>query len=150
MKTVLIATLLMMSAAVAVYLVSSLRNIAREDLKQEEWPQGTFEITSWVSDAGGTACILRHPAGSTAFKVSEGLGRKTSEGYRPSHDCLGAVEGKAQMKRIVERKRGEVLGYIVASERLEIEVGYNLLARNVVIFIRDPEDTHHRSMREAP
>lgn len=139
-----------MSAAVAVYLVSSLRNVAGEDMRQEEWPQGTFEVTRWVSDAGGTAYILRHPAGSTAFKVSEGLGKKTSDGYTPSHDYLEAVEGKAQMKRIVDRKHGEVLGYIVGSERLEIEVGYNLLTRNVVMFIRDPEDAHHRSMREAP
>jgi hypothetical protein len=41
-------------------------------------------------------------------------------------------------------------GYIIAQARLEIEAGYNLLKQSVMISIRNPEDSHHRKLREDP
>jgi len=59
------------------------------------------------------------------------------------------VPGKAQVYRIIDKKSGQPLAYILASERLEIETGFNILKRRVVVFIRDPEDAHHRRLREG-
>jgi hypothetical protein len=140
---------LVLAGAVAVYLVSSLRNVARERIEREDLPQGTYEITKWVSDANGTAYIMHDTAAQTPASVSKGFGKAESEGFRPSNDYLEAVPGKAQVFRIMDKKSGRPLAYIVASERLELETGFNCLKRSVVISIRDPEDAHHREMREG-
>lgn len=150
MKTVLIAAFVVMAGAVAAYLVSSLRNVARESIRKEDLPQAAFEITRWISDAGGIAYLMKDPATQRSVTVSGGPGKKTEEGFRPSHEYLDALRGKIQVQRITDKKTGQTLGYILASERLEVETGFNLLKRSVVVSIRDPEDAHHRRMREGP
>jgi hypothetical protein len=148
-KMTVLIVFLVLAGAVAVYVVSSLRNVARERIEREDLPQGTYEITKWVSDADGTAYIMDDTASQTPVSVSKGLGKTESEGFRPSNVYLDAVPGKAQVFRIMDKKSGQPLAYILASERLEIETGFNILKRSVVISIRDPEDAHHRRMREG-
>jgi len=149
-KTAILLSFLVLAGVIAVYLVSSLRNVARDRIKREDLPQGTYKITKWVSDADGTAYIMDDTAEQTAVTVSEGFGKKESEGIRPSGDYLNAVPGKTQVYRIINKKSGQAFAYILASERLEIEAGFNILKRRVVIYIRDPEDAHHRRMQEGP
>jgi hypothetical protein len=150
MKTALLVAFLVLAAAIAGYLVSSLRNVGKERVKREDLPQGTFEITRWVSDASGVAYIMNDPAEQTAVTVSKGLGKIESEGFRSSHEYVNVVPGKTQVYRVINKKSGRAFAYILASERLEIETGFNILKRSVVISIRDPEDAHHRRMREGP
>ena len=150
MKTTLLMVFLILAGAIAVYLVSSLRNVARERVQREDLPQGTFEITKWVSDADGVAYIMNDPAEQMPVTVSEGLGRTASEGFRLSHEYINVMPGKTNVYRVLNRKSGRAFAYILASERLEIETGFNILKRSVVISIRDPEDAHHRRMREGP
>lgn len=150
MKTVILPAFLILAAAIVVYLISSLRTVTRESIRMEDLPRETFGITKWTSDADGIAYIMKHPAARTSVTVSEGLGKSTEEGFRPSHEYLDAVPGKTRVQRIVDKKTSETLGYILASERLEIETGFNLLKKSVVVSIRDPEDAHHRRQREGP
>lgn len=150
MKTYLFLSFLMLAAAVAVYLVSSLQKVEKNKINEEDIPQGTYEITRWMSDAQGMAVILDDPAEQTSLRISRGLGEKASEGLRPSQDYLDAVPGKNQAHRIVNKRSGQAIAYILASERLEIEAGFNILKRTVVLSMRDPEDSHHRKQREAP
>ena len=150
MKTVLIAAFLVLAAGIVVYLVSSLRTVARERMEKEDLPQGTFEITKWVSDSDGVAYIMNDPAEQMPVTVSKGLGRIGSEGFRPSQEYINVMPGEIQVQRLINRKSGRAFAYILASERLEIETGFNILKRSVVISIRDPEDAHHRKMREGP
>lgn len=150
MKTTLLIVFLVLAGGIVVYLVSSLRNVAKERVNREALPQGTFEITRWVSDADGVAYIMNDPAEQTAVTVSKGLGKIDSEGFRTSHDYLSVLPGETQVYRVTNKKSGRAVAYILASERLEIETGYNILKRSVVISIRDPEDAHHRRMREGP
>jgi hypothetical protein len=96
------------------------------------------------------AYILIDPSKQMPVRVSEGLGRKESEGFRSSHEYLNAVAGKTQVQRLVNRKDGETLAFILASAGLEIETGFNVLKRSVIVLIRDPEDSHHRKSREGP
>jgi len=150
MKTTILASFIVLGGAVAVYLVSSLRNVAVETIKREDLPQSTYEITMWVSDANGMAYIMNDPAQLRSVTVSRGQGRKEPEGLRPSHEYLNTVPGEIRVRRIIDRKSGKAFAYVVASERLEIETGFNVLKRSVMVSIRDPEDAHHRKMREGP
>lgn len=150
MKTTLLMVFLILAGAIAVYLVSSLRNVARERVQREDLPQGTFEITKWVSDADGVAYIMNDPAEQMPVTVSEGLGRTASEGFRLSHEYINVMPGKTNVYRVLNRKSGRAFAYILASERLEIETGFNILKRSAVVSIRDPEDAHHQRMREGP
>ena len=150
MKTFTLLAFLILAAGIVVYLVSSLRTVARESMKKEDLSQGTFEITKWVSDAEGVAYIMHDPAEQMPVTVSKGLGRIGSEGFRPSHEYINLMPGRIQVYRVMNKKSGRAFAYILASERLEIETGFNILKRSVVISIRDPEDAHHRRMREGP
>lgn len=150
MKTYLVLSFLALAVAVAVYVVSSLQNVDKVRIHKEDIPQGTYEITMWMSDAQGMAVILDDPAEQTSLRISRGLGEKASEGLRPSRDYLDAVPGKNQAHRIIHKRSGQAVAYILASERLEIEAGFNILKRTVVLSIRDPEDSHHRKQREGP
>ena len=150
MKTYILAGFLLLAAGVAVYIVTSLRSVAGEKIKKEDLPQGTYEIVQWTSDANGVAYILIDPSKQMPVRVSEGLGRKESEGFRSSHEYLNAVAGKTQVQRLVNRKDGETLAFILASAGLEIETGFNVLKRSVIVLIRDPEDSHHQKSREGP
>jgi hypothetical protein len=150
MKTVLLAAFLLLAAAIAMYLVSSLQNVARGVIKREDLPPGMYEITRWVSDANGIAYIMKDPSEQTPVTLSEGLGKKELEGFRPSNEYINAVPGTSQIHRVINKKNGQTFAYIVALERLEIETGFNPLKRSVVISIKDPEDAHHRRMREGP
>jgi hypothetical protein len=150
METAIFILLFVLAGGIAVYLVSSLRNVARELITKQDLPQGTYEITKWLSDAHGIAYIMDDTAVGVPVTVSKGFGKKESEGFRPSHDYLNAVPGNTQVYRIIDKKRGQPLAYILASERLQIETGFNILKRRVVVFIRDPEDAHHRRPREGP
>jgi hypothetical protein len=150
MKTYLVLSFLALAVAVAVYLVSSLQNVEKLKIQKENIPQGTYEITKWMSDAQGLAVILDDPAEQTSLKVSQGLGQKAAEGLRPSQDYLNVMPGKNQAHRIINKRSGQAVAYILASERLEIEAGFNILKRMVVLSIRDPGDSHHRNSREGP
>jgi hypothetical protein len=148
-KMTILIVFLVLAGAVAVYLVSSLRNVARERIEREDLPHGAYEVTKWVSDADGTAYIMHDTAAQTPVSVSKGFGKTESEGFRPSNAYLEAVPGKVQVFRMMDKKSGQPIAYILASERLEIETGYNILKRSAVISIRDSEDAHHRKMREG-
>ena len=150
MKTYLVLSFLALAVAVAVYLVSSLRNVGKDKITAEDIPQGAYEITTWMSDARGMAVILDDPAEQTPLRISRGLGEKASEGLRPSQDYLNAVPGRTQAHRIIHKRSGQAVAYILASERLEIEAGFNIFKRTVVLSMRDPEDSHHRKQREGP
>ena len=149
MKTVILPAFLILAAAIVVYLISSLRTVTRESIRMEDLPRETFGITKWTSDADGIAYIMKNPAARTSVTVGEGLGKYTEEGFRPCHEYLDAVPGKTRVQRIVDKKTSETLGYILASERLEIQAGFNMVKKGVVLYIKDPEDTHHRRRQEG-
>jgi len=59
------------------------------------------------------------------------------------------VGSQVQVYRVQNKKTGNAFGYIIAPARLEIETGYSILKRAVIISIRDPEDAYHRKVREG-
>jgi len=89
-------------------------------------------------------------AEATPIIVHAGLGKREAMGLREPHEYLDKVGALIQVYRIQNKKTGNPFGYIIAPARLEIEAGYNILKRSVMISIRDPEDSHHRKQREGP
>jgi hypothetical protein len=149
MKTMILTAFILLAIVIAVYLFTSLRNVSREPMAPKDLPRASFEITKWASDANGTAYILDDPAEATPIIVNAGLGKKESQGLRQAQEYLHEAPGLVQVYRIQNKKTGNPFGYILAPSRLEIEVGYNILKRSVMISIRDPEDSHHRRAREG-
>jgi hypothetical protein len=115
----------------------------------KDLPRATFEVTTWTSDANGAAYILDDPAETTPMIVTAGLGKREALGLRQPQDYLDKVGSQDQVYRVKNKKTGNAFGYIVAASRLEIETGYSILKRAVIISIRDPEDSHHRRQREG-
>jgi hypothetical protein len=150
MKTFVFLGLIVLAAAVAVYLFTSLRNVSRELMDPKDIPRATFEVTKWTSDANGAAYIFDDPAEGASITIHSGLGKKEAEGLRQPQDYLDKVGALIQVYRLQNKKTGNAFGYIMAPARLEIETGYNILKQSVLISIRDPEDSHHRKLREGP
>jgi hypothetical protein len=150
MKTLILSGFILLAIAVAVYLFTSLRNVSRELMDPKDLPRATFEVTKWTSDAHGAAYIFDDPAEGASLTVTSGLGKKEAQGLGQPQDYLDKVGPSIQVHRLQNRKTGNAFGYIMAPARLEIETGYNILKRSVVISIRDPEDSHHRKLREGP
>ena len=149
MKTMILAAFILLAIAVAVYVFTSLQNVSRQLMDPKDLPRATFEITKWVSDANAAAYILDDPAEATPIMVNAGLGKREAMGLREPHEYLDKVGALIQVYRIQNKKTGTPFGYILAPARLEIEAGYNILKRSVMISIRDPEDSHHRRQREG-
>lgn len=149
MKNLILTALLLLAAGAAVYLISSLRTVGRQVIGKGDIPHGTYDITVWTSDARGTAYVLIDPSGNIPVTVSRGLGRIDAQGLRHSRDYLNSMQRMPQIYRIISRKNGQALAFVLAAERLEIEAGYNILKRNGILSIRDPEDSHHRRMHEG-
>jgi hypothetical protein len=116
----------------------------------KDLPRATFEVTKWESDANGAAYIFDDQAEGTSITVSAGLGKKEAQGLRQPQEYLDKVGGILKVYRVRNKRSGEAFAYIIASARLEIETGYNILKRSVIISIRDPEDSHHRRLQEGP
>jgi len=150
MKTLILAGFILLAVVVAVYIFTSLRNVSRQLMDPKDLPRATFEVTKWVSDAYGTAYILDDPAEGTPIIVHAGLGKKEAMGLREPSEYLDKVGEVFQVHRLQKKKTGTPFGYIIAPARLEIEAGYNILKQSVMISIRDPEDSHHRKLREGP
>jgi len=149
MKTFVLSGFIVLAAAVAVYIITSLRNVSRELMDPKDLPRATFEVTKWTSDANGAAYILDDPAEATPIIVNAGLGKREAMGLREPHEYLDKVGALIQVHRLQNKKTGTPFGYIIAPARLEIETGYNFLKQSVMISIRDPEDSHHRRAREG-
>ena len=150
MKTFVLSGFLILAIAVAVYLFTSLRNVSRELMDPKDLPRAIFEVTKWESDANGAAYIFDDQADGTSITVSAGLGKKEAQGLRPPQEYLDKVGGILKVYRVRNKRSGEAFAYLIASARLEIETGYNILKRSVIISIRDPEDSHHRRLQEGP
>jgi hypothetical protein len=150
MKTLVLAGFLLFAVVVAVYIFTSLRNVSRQLMDPKDLPRATFQVTKWVSDANGTAYIFLDPAEGTPIIVHAGLGKKEDMGLREPSEYLDKVGALIQVHRLQNKKTGTPFGYIMAPARLEIESGYNILKQSVTISIRDPEDSHHRKLREGP
>jgi len=149
MKHLVLTALLLLIAGSAVYLITSLRTVGRQAIEKKNIPESMFEIIRWESDAAARAFIMMDPAAGTPVTVSAGLGRKDVEGFRSSREYLNQTQGRSKAYRIISRKNDQPLAFILAAERLEIEAGYNILKRNIIISIRDPEDSHHRRMHQG-
>lgn len=149
MKTLILAGFIILGAAVAVYLVTSLRHVSKDLIDPRDLPRTAFEVTRWASDANAVAYIFDDPAESTPVLVHKGLGKTETMGMRDPQEYLDQGESRIQAYRIQNKKTGSPFGYIVAPTRLEIEAGYHLLKQSVVVSIRDPEDSHHRRLREG-
>jgi hypothetical protein len=149
MKTFILSGFILLAIAVAVYVLTSLRNVSRELMDPKDLPRATFEVTKWTSDANGAAYILDDPAEATPIIVNAGLGKREATGLRQPHEYLDKVGALIQVYRIQNKKTGNPFGYIIAPARLEIEAGYNIVKQSVMISIRDPEDSHHRRQREG-
>lgn len=150
MKVYVSIALLALAAGIAGYLLFSFLNVARERIRTEDLPQGTYEIIRWLSDAGASALILKDPAGQTPVIVNRGLGKTEPQGFRSTREALEALPGGSQVQRIINSRTGQPLAYIVASERLEIHTGFSILKRQLLVSISDPEDSHHQKQREGP
>ena len=150
MKTLILSGIILLAIAVAVYLFTSLRNVSREFMDPKDLPRATFEVTKWTSDAHGVAYIFDDPAEGASLKVTSGLGKKEAQGLGQPQDYLDKVGPSIQVHRLQNKKTGNAFGYIMAPARLEIETGYNILKQSIMISIRDPEDSHHRKLREGP
>ncbi len=146
----ILAAFILIAIVVAVYLFTSLRNVSRELMDPKDLPRATFEVTKWVSDANAAAYLLEDPAEATPIIVNAGLGKREAMGLREPHEYLDKVGALIQVYRIQNKKTGNPFGYIIAPARLEIEAGYHILKQSVMISIRDPEDSHHRRLREGP
>jgi hypothetical protein len=150
MKTMILAAFIVLAVAVAVYVFTSLQNVSRELMDPKDMPRATFEVTKWTSDANGTAYVLDEPAEATPIIVNAGLGKREAQGLRQPQEYLTEAGAAIQVYRILNKKTGNPFGYIIAPQRLEIDAGYNILRRSVMISLRDPEDSHHRKLREGP
>ncbi len=150
MKTMILGAFIILAIAVAVYLFTSLRNVSRELMDPKDLPRATFEVTKWTSDAHGAAYIFDDPAEGTCITVTSGLGKKEAQGLGQPQDYLDNMGAPIQVHRIPNKKTGNPFGYIIAPARLEIETGYSILKGTVIISVRDPEDSHHRQLREGP
>jgi hypothetical protein len=150
MKTLILSGFIVLAIAVAVYLVTSLQRVSRHLMDPKDLPRATFEVTKWTSDGNAVAYILHDPAGTTPTMVSAGLGKKEAMGLGEPHQYLNEAGTSIQVQRIQNRKTGDAFGYVIAPARLEINAGYNILKQSVIIFISDPEDSHHRKLREGP
>lgn len=149
MKHLVLTALLVLIAGSGVYVITSLRAVGRQIIEKRDIPENMFEIIRWQSDAGAGAYIMIDPSGEIPVAVNAGLGEKRVEGHRPPRGYLEAVPGRSRSYRIVSKKSGQPLAFVLATERLEIEAGYNILKRNAILSIRDPEDSHHRRMHEG-
>ena len=145
----ILTAFILLAIVIAVYIFTSLRNVSRDLLNPKDLPQAAFEVTKWTSDAGGAAYILDDPAETTPMLVTAGLGKREAQGLRQPQEYLNKVGGQVQVYRVQNKKTGNAFGYIIAAARLEIETGYSILKRAVIISIRDPEDSHHRRQREG-
>ena len=145
----ILTAFILLAIVIAVYIFTSLRNVSRDLLNPKDLPQATFEVTKWTSDADGAAYILDDPAETTPMLVSAGLGKREAQGLRQPQEYLNKVGGQVQVYRVQNKKTGNAFGYIIAPARLEIETGYSILKRAVIISIRDPEDAYHRKVREG-
>jgi len=150
MKKMILAAFILIAIVVTVYLFTSLRNVSRELMDPKDLPRATFEVTKWVSDANAAAYLLDDPAEATPIIVNAGLGKRETMGLREPHEYLDKMGALIQVYRIQNKKTGNPFGYIIAPARLEIEAGYHILKQSVMISIRDPEDSHHRRLREGP
>jgi hypothetical protein len=150
MKTFILAGFIVLAVAVAVYLFTSLRNVSRQLMDPKDLPRAAFEVTRWTSDASDAAYILDDPSEPTPIIVNAGLGKKEVQGLRQPQEYLDKVGTLIQVYRIQNKKTGNAFGYIIAPARLEIEAGYNILKQSIMISLRDPEDSHHRKVREGP
>ena len=149
MKKMILTACILLAVVLAVYLFTSLRRVSRELVDPKDLPQATFEVTKWVSDANGAAYILDDPAETTPIIVHAGLGKKEVQGLRQPQESLAQIGGPARVYKLQNKKTGNPFGYIIAPARLEIEAGYNILKQGVTISIGDPEDSHHRRVREG-
>jgi len=145
----ILTAFILLAIVIAVYIFTSLRNVSRDLLNSKDLPQATFEVTKWTSDANGTAYILDDPAEATPMIVTAGLGKREAQGLRQPQEYLDKVGSQVQVYRVQNKKTGNAFGYIIAAARLEIETGYSILKRAVIISIRDPEDAYHRKVREG-
>jgi hypothetical protein len=150
MKTMILTAFIILVIAVSVYVFTSLQNVSRQLMDPKDLPRTTFEVTKWTSDANGAAYILDDPAKTTPIIVNAGLGKREAMGLGEPHAYLATVGALIQVYRIQNKKTGNPFGYIIAPARLEIEAGYNIVKKSVMISIRDPEDSHHRKLREGP
>ena len=144
-----LAAFIVLAIAIAVYIFTSLSNVSRELIDPNDLPRATFQVTKWVSDANGAVYILDDPAEATPIIVSAGLGKRETLGLREPHEYLDRASALIQVYRIQNKKTGNPFGYIIAPARLEIVTGYNILKRSVMISVSDPEDSHHRRIREG-
>jgi len=149
MKTMILAAFILLAALIAVYLFTSLRNVTRDRMEPNDLPRTAFEVTKWTSDANAVAYVFDDPAEATPVMVNAGLGKKEALGIREPQAYLDKAGAPLQAYRIQNKKTGNPFGYILAPTRLEIEAGYHLLKRSVILSIRDPEDSHHRRQREG-
>jgi len=149
MKTVILLGFIILAAAVAAYLFTSLRNVSKDLMDPKDLPRTAFELTKWTSDANAVAYVFDDPAEPTPVIVHAGLGRKEAMGIREPHEYLDKAAEPIQVLRIQDRKRGTPFGFVLAPARLEIEAGYHIVKQRVTISIRDPEDSHHRRQREG-
>lgn len=145
----ILAAFIVLAIAIAVYIFTSLQNVSRDLIDKKDLPRATFEVTKWVSDANGAAYILDDPAEATPVVVNAGLGKRETLGLREPHEYLDKADARIQVYRIQNKKTGKPFGYIIAPARLEIMTGYNILKRSVMISVTDPEDSHHRRIREG-
>lgn len=145
----ILTAFILLAIIIAVYIFTSLRNVSRDLLNPKDLPQAAFEVTKWTSDAEGAAYILDDPAETTPMLVTAGLGKREAQGLRQPQEYLNKVGSQVKVYRVQNKKTGNAFGYIIAAARLEIETGYSILKRAVIISIRDPEDSHHRKVREG-
>lgn len=145
----ILTAFILLAIVIAVYIFTSLRNVSRDLLNPKDLPQAAFEVTKWTSDAEGAAYILDDPAETTPMRVTAGLGKREAQGLRQPQEYLNKVGSQVKVYRVQNKKTGNAFGYIIAAARLEIETGYSILKRAVIISIRDPEDSHHRKVREG-
>lgn len=150
MKAYILLALLALAAGIAVSLVFSALNVARETIDPKDLPEGPFETIKWVSDAGATAFIMNDPTGQRPVTVSKGLGKTESVELRPSREYFKTIRGQVRIQRVINKKTGQPFAYILASEGLEMQAGFSILNRHVTVSISDPEDSHHKKQREGP
>jgi hypothetical protein len=149
MKKMILTAFIILAIIVVVYLFTSFRNVSRELINPEDIPRATFEVTKWTSDANASAYIFDDPAEPTPIMIHAGLGKREALGPRRPQDYLDKVGSLIQVYRLQNKKTGNPFGYILAPARLEIEAGYNILKRSIMISLRDPEDSHHKRQREG-
>jgi hypothetical protein len=150
MKTVhKIPLLILVVVALAGFVHSQVLAMSRNPIEPNQLLESPFEVTRWTSDAGGLAYVLDNPDDETPITVSQGYGKKHSEGLGKPGDYVRKFSEKPDIQELRDKETGNLFGYVLVEPRLIIESRYQGFRKRILVRVRDPKDAYHRKQFEG-